>query len=74
MMKVRNRAMGSSSVHRPRRLSATWDPKAEQCLLVGTGPFDAWFPANVDSKPLGTSALYGADGKLTGLGKCYRDS
>ena len=34
----------------------------------------AWFPANVDSKPLGTSALYGADGKITRLGECYRDS
>lgn len=34
----------------------------------------AWFPANVDSKPLGTSALHDATGKITRLGECYRDS
>lgn len=34
----------------------------------------AWFPAKRESSTLGTSALFDADGKLTRLGKCYRDS
>lgn len=33
----------------------------------------AWFPADIDSPPLGNSALWDADGKLTRLGECYRD-
>jgi len=33
----------------------------------------AWFPADFDSAPLGHSALWDADGKLTRLGECYRD-
>ena len=33
----------------------------------------AWFPARPDNNALGTSALWGADGKLTRLGECYRD-
>ena len=34
----------------------------------------AWFAAGVKSGPLGTSALFTEDGKLTRLGECYRDS
>lgn len=34
----------------------------------------AWFPADVSSPTLGISALWDADGKLTRLGECYRDS
>ncbi len=34
----------------------------------------AWFPAMPDSAPLGTSALFDIDGKLTRLGECYRDA
>ncbi len=34
----------------------------------------AWFPADSGSNALGTSALWDADGKLTRLGECYRDS
>jgi hypothetical protein len=34
----------------------------------------AWFPAKPDSRALGTSALFDADGKLTRLGECYRDA
>lgn len=33
----------------------------------------AWFPAKPTSVPLGTSALFDADGNLTRLGECYRD-
>jgi hypothetical protein len=34
----------------------------------------AWFPAKPTSVPLGTSALFDADGALTPLGKIYRDA
>lgn len=34
----------------------------------------AWFSAKSDSKSLGTSALFDAEGKLTRLGECYRDA
>jgi len=34
----------------------------------------AWFSAGQDSPPLGTSALYNAEGELTPLGECYRDA
>jgi hypothetical protein len=34
----------------------------------------AWFPSKPDSSPLGTSALFDADGVLTPLGECYRDA
>lgn len=34
----------------------------------------AWFPARPDSAPLGTSALFDENGKLTRLGECYRDA
>ena len=34
----------------------------------------AWFPANPSSIPLGTSALFDDEGKLTPLGECYRDA
>lgn len=34
----------------------------------------AWFPAEASSGPLGTSALFGPDGNLTRLGRCYRDA
>jgi hypothetical protein len=34
----------------------------------------AWFPSGTDSPPLGTSALFDADGALTPLGECYRDA
>ena len=34
----------------------------------------AWFPAGLDNKALGTSALFDGDGKLTRLGECYRDA
>jgi hypothetical protein len=34
----------------------------------------AWFPADLDSPPLGTSALWDMEGKLTPLGECYRDA
>ncbi len=34
----------------------------------------AWFPAKPDSIPLGTSALFDAEGALTPLGECYRDA
>lgn len=34
----------------------------------------AWFPAAPTNAALGTSALFDADGKLTELGECYRDS
>ncbi len=34
----------------------------------------AWFPAASTSAALSTSALWDADGKLTRLGECYRDS
>jgi hypothetical protein len=34
----------------------------------------AWFPAKVESAPLGTSALFDGEGKLTRLGECYRDA
>ena len=33
----------------------------------------AWFSAKPDRGPLGTSALFDAEGKLTRLGECYRD-
>jgi len=33
----------------------------------------AWFPAKPTSVPLGTSALFDAEGNLTRLGECYRD-
>lgn len=34
----------------------------------------AWFSAQQSSAPLGTSALFDEDGKLTRLGRCYRDA
>jgi hypothetical protein len=34
----------------------------------------AWFPAKPTSIPLGTSALFDANGELTRLGACYRDA
>jgi hypothetical protein len=34
----------------------------------------AWFPAKTTSIPLGTSALFNADGALTPLGEIYRDA
>jgi hypothetical protein len=34
----------------------------------------AWFPAKTTSIPLGTSALFDANGALTRLGECYRDA
>lgn len=34
----------------------------------------AWFPAKPTSIPLGSSALFDAEGALTPLGKCYRDA
>lgn len=34
----------------------------------------AWFPAAPDSPPLGTSALFDANGELTPLGALYRDA
>jgi hypothetical protein len=34
----------------------------------------AWFPAKPTSLPLGTSALFDAEGRLTRLGECYRDA
>jgi hypothetical protein len=34
----------------------------------------AWFSANADSPPLGTSALFNTDGTLTELGEHYRDA
>ena len=34
----------------------------------------AWFPAKTTSIPLGTSALFDADGALTPLGEIYRDA
>ncbi len=34
----------------------------------------AWFPAKPTSIPLGTSALFDAEGALTRLGECYRDA
>lgn len=34
----------------------------------------AWFPSQIESAPLGTGALFDADGELTALGECYRDA
>ncbi|MCU0796237.1 MAG: glycoside hydrolase family protein [Akkermansiaceae bacterium] len=34
----------------------------------------AWFPSAPDHGPLGTSALFDREGKLTRLGECYRDA
>lgn len=34
----------------------------------------AWFPSKTSSGPLGSSALYDDEGKLTRLGECYRDA
>jgi hypothetical protein len=34
----------------------------------------AWFPAKTTSIPLGTCALFDANGALTPLGECYRDA
>lgn len=34
----------------------------------------AWFPSLPESAPLGTSALFDAEGELTPLGQCYRDA
>jgi hypothetical protein len=34
----------------------------------------AWFPAGLDNKALGTSALFDGDGKLTRFDECYRDA
>ncbi len=34
----------------------------------------AWFPSAPDSAPLGTSALFDANGELTPLGELYRDA
>lgn len=34
----------------------------------------AWFPARTTSAPLGSSALFDAEGRLTRLGECYRDA
>jgi hypothetical protein len=34
----------------------------------------AWFPSEMDSAPLGTSALFDNNGTLTPLGECYRDA
>jgi hypothetical protein len=34
----------------------------------------AWFPAKTTSIPLGSSALFNAEGGLTRLGECYRDA
>jgi hypothetical protein len=34
----------------------------------------AWFSAKPDNKALGTSSLFDAEGGLTRLGECYRDS
>jgi hypothetical protein len=34
----------------------------------------AWFPSLPDSPPLGTSALFDAEGALTPLGELYRDA
>ena len=34
----------------------------------------AWFPAKTTSIPLGSSALFDAEGGLTRLGECYRDA
>ncbi len=33
----------------------------------------AWFPSRPDSAPLGTSALFDAEGSLTPLGECYAE-
>ncbi|MDX6765324.1 MAG: glycosyl hydrolase [Candidatus Methylacidiphilales bacterium] len=34
----------------------------------------SWFSASADSPPVGTSALFDLEGKLTELGQCYRDA
>jgi hypothetical protein len=58
--------------HSPERVRAFMEellPRLEACEFVERY---AWFPAQPTSGPLGTSALFNADGSLTPLGEVYR--
>lgn len=60
--------------HRPERIEAFLEqllPRLDACPFVERY---AWFPARPTSIPLGTSALFNADGSLTRLGEIYRSA
>jgi hypothetical protein len=60
--------------HRPERIEAFMEqllPRLDACEFVERY---AWFPAKPTSIPLGSSALFKADGSLTRLGEIYRSA
>lgn len=62
------------NIHKPERILTFMEqilPLLDACEFVDRY---AWFPAKPTSIPLGSSALFDANGALTRLGECYRDA